>query len=135
MESTGCRMITAIHPGAIASSSARIGNGSQLLAGSILGPDSSLGRGVIVNTRASVDHECQISDGVHLAPGVTLCGLVRIGRAAFIGAGAVVLPRIRIGAGSVVGAGALVTRDIPDNVVAYGQPAKIIRARPLSSAE
>lgn len=135
MESLGCRMVTAIHPGALVSASARIGAGSQILAGAVVGAGSELGRAVIVNTRASVDHECRLGDGVHLAPGVTLCGLVQIGRSAFIGAGAVVLPRVRIGAGSIVGAGSLVTRDIPDNIVAYGHPAKIIRARPTSAAE
>jgi len=129
MESAGCQLVTAVHPKATVSASAGIGLGSQVLAGAVVGPGTEIGRGVIVNTRASVDHECRLSDGVHAAPGVILCGLVQIGRAAFVGAGAVVLPRIRIGENSVIGAGSVVTRDIPDNVIAFGSPARIVRAR------
>lgn len=129
LRALGCRIPTVVHPRAVVSESARLGSGTQVLAGAVVGPGSRIGEGVILNTRASVDHECQLADGVHLAPGVTLCGLVEIGRSTLVGAGAVVLPRVRIGAGSVVGAGALVTRDIPDNVVAYGHPARIIRPR------
>ncbi|MCW5559392.1 MAG: acetyltransferase [Verrucomicrobiae bacterium] len=129
MESLGCRIVTAVHPRATVSASAQMGRGSQVLAGAVVGPDSELGRGVIVNTRASVDHECRLSDGVHVAPGVTLCGLVQIGKLAFVGAGAVILPRIRIGENSVIGAGSVVTRDVPDNVIAFGNPVRIVRAR------
>jgi acetyltransferase-like isoleucine patch superfamily enzyme len=83
-----------------------------------------------------VDHECILADGVHIAPAATLCGLVTVGESTLIGAGATVLPRIHIGARSIVGAGAVVTRDLPDNVVASGNPARIIRAlahRPTSA--
>lgn len=125
----GCKIISAIHPHAVVSDSARVGIGSQILAGAIVGPGVEIGSGVIVNTRASVDHECRLDDGVHLAPGVTLCGLVRVGRLTLVGAGTTVLPRIRIGEGCVIGAGSLVTRDIPDQVVAYGHPAAVIRPR------
>ncbi|MBX3733565.1 MAG: acetyltransferase [Verrucomicrobiae bacterium] len=134
LRDVGCRLVTAIHPRAIVAATAQVGAGSQVLAGAVVGPGAALGEGVIVNTRAGVDHECRIGDGVHIAPGATLCGLVVVGALTFLGAGAVVLPRVRIGAGTVVGAGAVVTRDLPDNVVAYGQPARIIRTRPLPLA-
>jgi len=129
MRTAGCTILTVVHPRAVVSERAQLGIGTQVLAGAVVGPDSQIGDGVIVNTRASVDHECRLGDGVHLAPGVTLCGLVEVGRLTFIGAGAVVLPRVRIGSGSVIGAGSLVTRDISDNIVAYGHPARIIRPR------
>ena len=79
---------------------------------------------VIVNHGATVDHECVLADGVHVAPGATLCGCVTVDAHAMVGAGAVVLPRIRIGARAIVGAGAVVTRDVPADCTVVGSPAK-----------
>jgi sugar O-acyltransferase (sialic acid O-acetyltransferase NeuD family) len=118
------------HPTAHVASDVPVGDGSQILGMAFVGTGSRIGRSVILNTGARVDHDCDIADGVHLGPGVTLCGTVTVGRSSFVAAGAVVLPRVRIGSGSLVGAGSVVTRDLPDKVVAYGNPARIIRSRP-----
>lgn len=52
---------------------------------------------------------------------------VHIGKNCWIGAGAIILPGITIGDNSVIGAGSVVTKDIPDNVVAVGNPCKVLR--------
>ena len=52
---------------------------------------------------------------------------VRIGNNAWIGAGAILLPGVHIGNNTVIGAGSIVTRDIPDNVVAVGNPCRVLR--------
>lgn len=119
----------AIHRSAFIAPSARIGAGSQVLAQAAVCVDAELGEACIVNTAASVDHECRLGAGVHVAPGARLAGLVRVARHSMIGAGAVLLPRVRIGENSVVGAGAVVVRDVPDNVVVAGNPARIIKER------
>ena len=82
---------------------------------------------MIINTCASVDHECVVEEGAHVGPGVRLGGHVRVGKGTWIGIGATVKDRIRIGARAVIGAGAVVLNDIPDGVVAYGVPANVIR--------
>ena len=52
---------------------------------------------------------------------------VQVGEGSWVGVGSTVIPGVRIGEWSVVGAGSVVTRDIPDNVIAYGNPCKIVR--------
>ena len=52
---------------------------------------------------------------------------VRIGRNCWIGAGAIILPGITVGDNVVVGAGSVVTRDLPDSVVAVGNPCRVLR--------
>lgn len=120
----GLRPVTIAHPTAFVAENAVVGAGSQILAGAIVGVEARLGRQCIINTRASVDHEDVLADGVEVAPGATLCGLVRVGVSAWICTGATVLPRIQIGADAIVGAGAVVTRNVPDGVTVVGVPAR-----------
>ncbi len=68
-----------------------------------------------------------VGDGAHIAPGARLAGEVVVETCAFVGTGAIILPRLRIGQGAVIGAGAVVTRDVPDNAVVVGNPARNIR--------
>lgn len=121
--------LTIIHPTAFVAHNTNISASCQVLAGASVCVDASLGIQTIVNTNASIDHECQIGKGVHIAPGVTLGGCVEVGDFSMIAIGATVLPNIKIGTNSIVGAGSVVTKDIPDNVVVYGNPARLIRPR------
>lgn len=116
-----------IHPKSHVSDTAVIGENNQICAFAFVGSAVSIGDACIINTKASVDHESVIGNGVHLAPGVTVCGCVRIDDFVFIGAGATVLPHLTIGENSIIGAGSVVTRNVPKNVLVYGNPAKIIR--------
>ncbi len=125
----GFTLITAIHPRSIVAESAKIGQGTVIAAGVVINPYTYIGENVIVNTSASVDHECIIGDGAHICPGVHLGGGVAIGRATWVGIGTVVKDHVRIGAGSLIGAGSVVVADIPDGVVAYGVPAKIVEVK------
>ena len=81
-------------------------------------------RYAIVNTNASVDHDCRIGEFVHVAPGVAICGGVRVGAGTLVGVGARVLPNVTIGARAVIGAGAVVVHDVPDGAMVTGVPAR-----------
>jgi sugar O-acyltransferase (sialic acid O-acetyltransferase NeuD family) len=116
------------HPKSVVASGVTLGSGSLIVAGAIVNPGSRLGEQVLVNTAASVDHDCQIEDGVHVCPGARLAGGVMVGRGAWIGIGAIVKDGLRIGAGSTIGAGSLVLEDVPAGVVAFGSPARIVRS-------
>jgi sugar O-acyltransferase (sialic acid O-acetyltransferase NeuD family) len=123
----GFNLVCAIHPTATVAATARIGAGSVLCAGSVVNPEATLGQGVIVNTCASVDHECELHDGVHISPGVHLAGKVRVGRGTSVGIGSVVRDGVTIGEGCIIGAGSVIVSDLPANILAYGVPATVIR--------
>lgn len=123
----GFSLIQAIHPSAVIASDATIGSGSVISAGAVINPRVSIGCNVIINTCASIDHECMIADGAHIGPGVRLAGNVQVGKAAWVGIGSTVIERKKIGDFALIGAGSVVVQDIPSNVVAYGTPARVIR--------
>ena len=123
------RFSVAIHPSAHIGLDTRVGGGTVVHAGSVIGPSCTIGELAIVNNRASVDHDCRMEDGSSVAPGALVGGDCRIGALAAVGIGAVVIHGRRIGTNAVIGAGAVVVHDIPDAVVAYGNPARIIRNR------
>ncbi len=115
-----------IHPRATIATSTRLGRGVTVIAGAVINPDAILGDHVIINTGATVDHECVVAAYGHIAPGAHLAGCVCIGEGVLVGTGANVCPGCSIGAWSIVGAGATVVRDIPAGVTAIGVPARIM---------
>ena len=127
--------IQAIHPSAVLSPSAEIGPGTVVMAGVVVQAECCVGQGVVINTGASVDHDCRLEDYSHVAPGAHLGGNVVVGEEAWIGIGASVLHGTRIGARSLVGAGSVVVRDLPVDVLAYGNPCKVVRGTTRGSTE
>ncbi len=125
----GLKAVTIAHPTAWIADNAIIGEGAQILAGAIIMNETRLGRQCIINTKASVDHENILEDGVEIAPGATLCGCIRVRTAAWVCAGATVLPRLTIGPDAIVGAGAVVTKDVPAGATVVGVPAKRVIER------
>jgi UDP-N-acetylbacillosamine N-acetyltransferase len=117
----------AVHPRAIIASDVAIGAGTVVCAGAVANPAAFVGENVIINTAATVGHECEIADGAHVGPGAHLGGRARVGRGAWVAIGAIVVHGVTIGDGSVVGAGAVLMRNVPPRVVAFGVPARIVR--------
>jgi sugar O-acyltransferase (sialic acid O-acetyltransferase NeuD family) len=129
LKSKGAKEQTVIHSTAFVAEDAQIGSGSQILAMSSVCANVCIGRQVIINTGASVDHDCTLSEGVHIGPGAILTGSVRVERNVFIGAGAVILPHLTIGFNALVGAGAVVTKSVAANQVVLGNPAIFFKTR------
>ena len=116
-----------IHPNATVAKDVEVGAGTVVMAGVVINPGARIGSGCIINTCSSVDHDCVISDYVHIAVGAHLCGTVNVGQDTLIGAGATVINNINIDDRCLIGAGAIVVKDIPANCTAVGNPAKPIK--------
>ena len=118
---------TAIHPSAVVSPSAKIGEGTVVMAGAVINADAVIGRHCIINTGATVDHDCVIEDYCHIAPGAHISGATHIGEGTWFGVGACAIQCLNIGKWNLIGAGSVVVKDLPDNVVVYGNPCRIIK--------
>jgi sugar O-acyltransferase (sialic acid O-acetyltransferase NeuD family) len=127
LQAQGFSFSAATHPAAQLGREVRLGGGAVVMAGAVINADTVIGAHCIVNTAASVDHDCKLGEGVHVAPGARLCGGVAVGAWAFVGAGAVVVPGRQIGADAIIAAGAVVLADVPAGAVAAGNPARIVR--------
>ncbi|ASL44131.1 Putative acetyltransferase EpsM [Burkholderia sp. AD24] len=121
--------VSAVHPSASIGKETTIGAGTVVMAGAVINPACRIGRGCIVNTRASLDHDSVMVDYSSLAPGVTTGGNCHIGSHAAVSIGAVLRHGIAIGEHSVVGAGSLVLSAVEAFSIAYGSPAKKVRDR------
>lgn len=121
--------LTLIHPSAVKAETSTLGYGTVVMAGAIINPFASVGNHCIINTGASVDHDCKIHDFVHIAPHSTLCGEVEVGEGTWVGAGTTIIQGIHIGKDCYIGAGSVVVKDIPDNSLCYGNPCKVIKKR------
>lgn len=123
----GLMRINAIHPQTIIDDTVRLGKGVIVEMGVAIHPLATVGDCVFIGGSTVIAHHSIVGDNVLLGGGVIFGGDVQIGENSLIGVGAVLQPHVRIGKNVIVGIGAAVINDLPDNAVAVGVPAKIIR--------
>lgn len=121
--------VNAIHPSAIIGNDVVMGIGVVAMAGVIINPGATISNFTFFATGAQIEHDCYIDAYASVSAGSVMGGHVKIGKYSAITLGCTIFDRITIGENSVVGGGSLVYKDIPDDVLAYGNPAKIIRSR------
>ena len=122
---SGLKLATLVHPSAVVSNHAFIGQGSVVMPGAVLAPGARVGLGCIVNSCSSLDHDSSLGDWSHIAVGAHVAGSVEIGSDVWIGAGATVINNIQICPGSFIGAGAVVVESIASPGVYVGVPARL----------
>jgi sugar O-acyltransferase (sialic acid O-acetyltransferase NeuD family) len=129
VQHAGLQFPCLIHRSAVVSSFVEIGEGTVVMPGAIVGPNTLVGRFCVINTRASIDHDGSMQDFSSLGPAAVTGGTVQLGERCAVGIGAVLKHRVKVGNDSVVGAHSYLNKDLPSFRVAYGTPARDIRAR------
>lgn len=120
---------TLVHPFSAVAATAVLHEGVIVNPGAVLAPYCDVQPLAYINRNASIGHHTTIGQLATVNPGATIAGMCSIGEGTTIGAGAVVNDHLTIGKNSIIGAGAVVTKNMPDNVVAFGAPARIIKTR------
>ena len=121
------KFINIIHRGEDISKMSTLGVGVLINSKVSIAAHTTIGNFVSINRHVSIGHHTTIGDYCSINPGTNIAGRVNIGEGTLIGMGTNVIDGIKIGKNTIIGAGSLVTKDIPDNVVAYGSPCKIVR--------
>lgn len=127
LEAAGKTVVILIHPTAVIGENVQFGAGTVIMAGAVINPGARIGVGCIINTCASVDHDCVLRDFVHVAVGAHMAGTCVIGDRTWIGAGATIINNIHICGDCVIGAGAVVIRNIEKSGTYVGCPTRKIR--------
>lgn len=123
----GWNLPNIVHPSAVVSRYARLGQGNIVNAGVVINAEVEIGDNCIINSGAIVDHETQIGSHCHIGPGAKIAGRVKIGDESLLGIGSNVIDRISIGSSVTVGAGAAVVQNVGDARTVAGVPARLIR--------
>jgi sugar O-acyltransferase (sialic acid O-acetyltransferase NeuD family) len=121
------KFMSIIHDGLDISYMSKLGRGVLINSKVSIAAHTTIGDFVSINRHVSIGHHTNIGDYCSINPGVNIAGNVTIGEGTTIGMGTNILHQVKIGKNSIIGAGSVVTKDIPDNVVAYGSPCRIIR--------
>lgn len=102
LSAAGFQLATVVHPTAIVSPSAVLGEGCAIMAGAIVGTEAQLGKGVILNCGAVVDHHCRVDDFGYLGVHAAMAGGAVLGRGAWMQAGSALGYGVKIDAGVVL---------------------------------
>lgn len=124
LEVEGASIPVLIHPEAVIGREVEIGVGTVIMAGVVVNCCTTIGKGCIINTGATIDHDNLIEDYVHISPGVHTAGAVRIGKGTWLGIGSIVSNNITITSGCTIGAGAVVVKNIGKSGTYVGIPAR-----------
>ena len=118
--------LTIIHPKAVISPTAKIGDGTVIMPKAVVNADAIIEDHCIINTGAIIEHDNKICEFAHISPSATLAGNVEVGSGTHLGAASTIIPGIVVGSWSVIGAGSTVIRNIPSYCKAVGSPTRII---------
>jgi len=126
LEFEGASIPILIHPDAVIGQQVKIGIGTVIMAGTVVNCCSKIGKGCILNTGSTIDHDNVLEDYVHISPGTHLAGTVKIGQGSWLGIGSVVINNININNNCKIGAGSVVINDINEPGTYVGIPARRI---------
>jgi sugar O-acyltransferase (sialic acid O-acetyltransferase NeuD family) len=123
----GYRLATIIHPSAVVSASAHIEAGVFIGPLAYVSCNTHIGENVYLQPHVLIGHDAAVQAHSVISPMTSLAGHCQVGEASYVGMGATVKEKVVIGSRVIVGMGSAVFRDLPDDVVAFGSPARITK--------
>jgi sugar O-acyltransferase (sialic acid O-acetyltransferase NeuD family) len=127
VEDAGYALAVLVHPCVVIPESTIIKPGVTVCANAFIACNCILGTNSYVQPHAQVSHDCVLGDHVVISPSANLAGFVTVGEGSFIGMGALVKENTSIGQWTIIGMGSVVYKDLGDEVVAIGNPARVIK--------
>ncbi|HDR3889417.1 TPA: acetyltransferase [Bacillus cereus] len=124
LEAFGASIPILVYPNAIVGEQVQLGTGSVVMAGVVINCCTNIGKGCIINTASTIDHDNIIEDYVHISPGAHLAGTVKIGRGTWLGIGSIISNNISITNQCKIGAGAVIVKNIIKTGTYIGVPAR-----------
>jgi sugar O-acyltransferase (sialic acid O-acetyltransferase NeuD family) len=115
-----------IHPNTHIAPNVTLGIGILIQSFVHIASNTTVGSHVMINNHSSLGHDVTLCEYSSVMVNSILSGHVKVKRFGYLASSVTILPGITIGENSLIGAGTIVTKDIPSNVVAYGNPAKVI---------
>lgn len=123
----GCKFATLVHPSVFVPDTTNIGAGCIIGSLCFISCDVSIGSNSYIMPLSSVGHDCALGNHVCVSSKASFGGACQILEGAYIGLGATIKEQIKVGSWSIVGMGSVVYQDIPDSMIALGNPARISR--------
>lgn len=123
----GFKFPVIISKDAIVNEGTFIEEGTQIFDGVVINTGTRIGKFSIINTHSTVEHDCKIGNFCHIATNAVLSGGVEVGEFSMIGSNSVVVQYKKITANCMIGSGCVVTKDITDEGVYVGNPARKIK--------
>ncbi|MEO8066759.1 MAG: acetyltransferase [Flavobacteriales bacterium] len=122
-------LTTLISPHAMVASTATIGRGVYVEPGVVISPFANVEDMATINRGATIGHHTRVGEFVNIGPGCHIAGHCHLGASVQLGVGTVTFDHVSVGNGTMIGGGSVVVKDVPPNVVAWGNPCAVVKER------
>ncbi len=127
LKANGCKLATLIHPANTFHRSIQLGEGCAFGRNACVAPMTKFGNNCLIRGNTVIGHDAVLGDNVEVCAFSLVGGGTTVGSDTFIGVHACLRDHIKIGERVIIGMGSVVTKDVPDGVVVYGNPARVVR--------
>jgi len=128
IKASGIPLATLVHPDVDISTSTFLGEGVVVCKQAFISCDCVISNNAFIQPQVYVGHDCHIGESSVISPGVMLGGNCKIGSGVFIGMNACIKENKGVGNSVIIGMGAVVVNDIEENIIASGNPARVMRS-------